>query len=369
MSKTISLVITTLLTGGAERSVVNFANGLSQSGYAVEIVLGEKEGELLSDVDEEVEVVEVSSPGIGKIGALSLIPGIMNYLMTNEPDVVISFMRHVNIATILSHRLSYSDSFLIVSERNSLDYSKGLKEELVTVTQKILYRSPELVVPNSDSIKKELVNELGLPDESIRTIYNPTIGPEFYNKTKEPVDHPWFNDSDINVILGVGSLIHQKGFDVLIESLKYIDDDSIRLAIIGEGPLRNELEDKAANMDMEKRVSLLGHRSNPYSFMSNADVFVLSSRWEGLPNVVIEALTCGCPVIATNCPGGTNEILSDGEYGLLVPTEDPKAIGEAVEFVMESESEPGELIRRGEQFSMDNSVENIEEIIDEHYRT
>ena len=163
-------------------------------------------------------------------------------------------------------------------------------------------------------------------------IYNPIVTSDLLKKSEAPLEHPWFKSGEPPVILGVGRLTAQKAFDVLITAFAQVrESQQARLLILGEGEDRPMLEALVKRLGLEQDIALPGFVSNPYSYMAHASLFVLSSRWEGLPTVLVEAMSVGTPVIATDCPSGPREILRDGQYGPLVPVDDPAALARAIQ--------------------------------------
>lgn len=158
-----------------------------------------------------------------------------------------------------------------------------------------------------------------------------------------PVPHPWLTDDrDTPVVLAAGRLAEQKGFDTLLKAFAQAKQNlALRLIILGEGKLREELEALARQLGVSDDVSLPGFVDNPYAFMSRADLFVLSSRFEGSPNVMLEALACDCQVVSTDCPSGPREILAGVDWGRLVPVDDVSALSASIENALAHPLEPG----------------------------
>ncbi|HSJ87752.1 MAG TPA: glycosyltransferase [Anaerolineales bacterium] len=180
-----------------------------------------------------------------------------------------------------------------------------------------------------------MVQITGLPRNKIQIIYNPVVTPELAEKVTASPNHPWFEIGQPPVLLAVGRLTAQKDFPTLIQAIAQVrQSQPVRLIILGEGPDRPLLEALIKDLGMEENMCLPGFVENPYAYMSRASLFVLSSRWEGLPTVLIEALYCGVPVISTDCPSGPREILADGKYGALVPIQDPTALAEMIKMAL-----------------------------------
>jgi glycosyltransferase involved in cell wall biosynthesis len=186
----------------------------------------------------------------------------------------------------------------------------------------------------SEGVAGELAKIAGLQSERVFTINNPVVGPDFEARCKESADHPWFEQPRMPVFVTAGRMVTHKDQDTMIRALaihrRRFDS---RLIILGAGPLGKQLKELVAQLDLEQSVDFLGFRSNVLPYIRQADAFLLSSRCEGFGNVIVEALGCGTPVIATRCEYGPAEILDEGRYGVLVETRNPAAMAEAMDQV------------------------------------
>jgi glycosyltransferase involved in cell wall biosynthesis len=177
-----------------------------------------------------------------------------------------------------------------------------------------------------------LADIIHLPGKRIHVIYNPVITADFRRKSRQAVDHEWFQKQSVPVIVGVGSLCPQKDFQTLIEAFYELRKRRpVRLLIMGEGEDRTALENQIVRLGLTKDVQLPGFVDNPYPYMARASVFVLSSRWEGLPGALIEALYLGVPLVATDCKSGPEEVLENGKLGKLVSVGEPTELALAIE--------------------------------------
>jgi glycosyltransferase involved in cell wall biosynthesis len=172
-------------------------------------------------------------------------------------------------------------------------------------------------------------------------IYNVICDANMQQRMLEPVDDPWMNDRSIPVVITAGRLAPEKGFPDLIYAIKILlQRISVRLVILGDGPLREDLEELIQKNNLAKSIRLLGFHENPLKYFSKAQVFVLSSYVEGLPNVLVEAMACGCTPVSTDCPTGPREVLEDGKYGYIVPVRDPEAMASAIQKALEKPMSP-----------------------------
>ncbi|WP_287718872.1 glycosyltransferase [Nitrosomonas sp.] len=359
----IAIYLPSLRGGGAERAMATLANGFADRGLKVDLVLAQAEGPYLSEVSPGVRVVNLQS---GRV--LPSLPGLVRYLRRERPQAVLSALNHANVIAVVARMLAGVPVRLVVSERNNVSLSgsssKNLRSRVVPHMMRWAYRkadgvtavsggvaddlanainlprdrisvifnpvvTPELIV--SGGVADDLANAINLPRDRISVIFNPVVTPELIEKSRMPLEHPWLGEGKPPVILGVGRLTPQKDFSTLIHAFAQVRTvRDCRLVILGEGELRAELEQLVASLGVQDSVQLPGFADNPFAWMSRVRLFVLSSRWEGLPNVLIQAMACGAAVVSTNCPSGPDEILEGGKWGRLVPVGDVEALAEAL---------------------------------------
>lgn len=214
-----------------------------------------------------------------------------------------------------------------------------------------LYPFADRIVAVSKGTALDLAKVIDIDPKTISCIYNPLVSEGLIEQAKEPVDHPWFADDTVPIIIGVGRLEPQKNFSLLIRAFSRVRAQMpARLVILGDGSERDMLRNLVAEMDLGEDVALLGFVPNPHAYVAKADLMVLSSDFESLANVVIEALAVGTPVIATDCPSGPAEALNHGQCGTLVPVGDLDRMSAAI---LEALRERPAPIARGwlDQFS------------------
>ena len=213
-------------------------------------------------------------------------------------------------------------------------------------------------------VTAELAKVSGISPGRLHTIYNPIVSKNLLQKANETPDHPWCNEPGPPIVLAIGRLDKQKDFPTLLTAFaRLLSQHSARLIVLGEGPLRPTLLALAHNLHISEYVDFPGFVSNPFAYLANAHLFVLSSRYEGLPTVLIEAMACGCPVVSTDCPFGPAEILENGRWGKLVPTEDPEALAKAMIHTMDTPPQRDTLRERASYFSVDRAVDRYEELL------
>lgn len=326
--------------GGAERAALQLAAGLADRGHAVDLVLANAKGPRLADLPQNVRLVNLNSKRV-----LTSVPRLARYLRRERPDGVASVLAYANVAVLLARRLARVRPQAVVIEQNNLSQNAGngstVIDRLMPRLANRFYPWADAVVSVSAGVRDDLMKLLpDVPRDRFRVIYNPIVTDDIRTKAKAAVDHPFFTDGQ-PVFVAVGRMREQKDFPNLIKAFARVRTKRpAKLVILGEGSERLRLEQMVDEMGLSEDVSLPGFTDNPYAYLARATAFVLSSRWEGLPTVVVEALSCGARVVATDCPSGPREILANGAYGTLVPVGDDAALAAALLRVLESDPVP-----------------------------
>ncbi len=310
--------------------MLKLAAGIASRGYPVDLVLARAEGPFMAEVPDLIRLVDLKARRV-----VTSLPALTRYLRQEKPFALLALL-HANMVAVWASRLGRVPMRLFVSERNTLStesqqFSSDLRLKVMPVLARLFYPWADCVIAVSGGVASDLRQITNLPPERIKVIYNPIITPEFQLKANMPLEHPWFKPGEPPVILSVGRLSVQKGFDILIRAFDRVRQHrQARLIIIGEGEQRPALEALVSQLRMSSAVEMPGFIPNPYPYMVKAAVFVLSSRWEGLPGVLIEALYCSPRLISTDCPSGAREILANGKYGRLVPVDDVEQMESAL---------------------------------------
>ncbi|MDV2991083.1 MAG: N-acetylgalactosamine-N,N'-diacetylbacillosaminyl-diphospho-undecaprenol 4-alpha-N-acetylgalactosaminyltransferase [Chroococcidiopsis sp. SAG 2025] len=358
----IAVFVPNLVGGGAERVVVNLLKGLVAKNIPLDLILGNAEGCYLTQVPKQVRIVNFAVERVVK----AILP-LSNYLRQEKPYALLSQMNHTNIAAVVAKELARVNTQLVLVEHVHLSVAKSnlLRGNLVLPFVKLLYPRADDIVGVSKGVARDLEVQLGFATGKVNVIYNPIVDDALIAKAKAPLEHPWFQADSPPVFLAVGRLTEQKDFSTLIEAFALLRKQTIaHLLILGEGESRSELEALVRELGIAADVAMPGFVDNPYMYMSRASVFVLSSRWEGLGLVLIEALACGCPAIATDCLSGPREILADGKYGALVPVGDIEALSAAMLKTLHAPTKRDLLIERAMYFSIDRAVSEYLALLD-----
>jgi len=262
----------------------------------------------------------------------------IRYLREYQPDIMISMPWYFNIVAIWAKYLSGAKTKIIIGEQNiisleaSIEHRDKLHLRFLPILMRYTYPYGDGLVGVAEDVLTDLVEELNIDAEiPARVIFNPSNPPRLMQLAQESIEHPWFQTSEIPVIVTAARLAKQKQLDNLLRAFaRLVADTPARLIILGEGPLRGELEDLCRELDITASVWMPGYDANPYKYMAKCDLFVLASAWEGSPVALQEAMACGAAVIVTDAPGGMKDIVEYGRYGMLVPINDTDALAKGM---------------------------------------
>lgn len=351
--------------GGAEKVMLSLAAGFANKGRQVDLVLVKKTGEYLSLIPDNVRVIDLASPRL--IGSLPLL---VKYLQKNSPKFLFSALEDPNVLSIISQKLAGVPTHVIVTVHNNLSRtcreSRQLKRKFTPWFISWLFPQASGVVAVSQGVADDVAKMSGLPSEKVRVIYNPIFTPELLPKFHESVEHPWFKDEQLPVILGIGRLTKQKDFGTLIKAFSIVEKQyPSRLMILGQGEKLAELQSLVEDLNLVNKVDFPGFVDNPYAYLSKAKMLVMSSIFEGFGNVLVEAMMAGTPVVSTNCESGPSEILADGKYGNLAQVADPESLATAIIDTFSNHPTPEILQQRGQEFSLEAALSKYEKMCNE----
>lgn len=356
----IAIFLPSLKGGGAERVMVTLANGFAQRGYVTDLVLATATGPYLTDVAENVRILDLHARRVSH----ALMP-LMRYLKQERPVAMLSAMNHANVIAVLARSWSGVSTRLVVSEHSTISIgaqrARKIIERVVYALVPWAYKKASAIVAVSQNAARDLEKFARLSVNSVNTIYNPFDVAFIQQHATEAVSHPWFLcDKEQPIIIAIGRLTEAKDYSTLLHAFAQVRlRIHARLLILGEGEQRNDLEALAQSLGLgADELSMPGFVKNPFAYLAHADLFVLSSRWEGLPSVLIEAMACGTPVVSTDCPSGPREILEGGRWGSLVPVGDIDALAHAIKTVLSTpRSSLPNVRKRAEDFSLDRALD------------
>jgi glycosyltransferase involved in cell wall biosynthesis len=357
----VAMLMPSLAGGGAERIFIEIARGLLALDFDVDIVVVREEGPLLDAIPAGARLVGLDASRTAFAGR-----SLRRYLARERPVAVISALDPTNALNVVVTRLVRSRIPSIVTQHNTVSMvaanATRKRERVVIAANRRLFARASRVVAVSGGVADDMADTLHLDRDSIDVIYNPVISPRHEVEGSAPVTHPWLRDKIGPVLLAVGRLVPAKDFPTLIRAVAELPEDH-RLILLGDGEGRADLVELARTLGAAHRIDVHGFVANPFPFFAGADVLVLSSRWEGLPTVLIEALPFRCGIVATDCPSGPREILDGGRWGRLVPCGDPVALAVAIrDEIAHPRVRPRESWSR---YELDHAVGHYARLVDE----
>ena len=349
--------------------MLSIANAIAERGYEVHLLLARAEGPYLDRVSSKVKVVDFVASRMAWV-----LPKLVVYLRRTRPTVLLSALPHTNLIALWARRLAGTGTRLVISERTftsvAATRSPMRRVRWLPLLMKLFYPWADGVIAVSKAVADDLSVLTHLDRARIAVIYNPVDLPTIESRSSQPPANSWFSAGADPVVLAVGRLEPAKDFDTLIRAFEKVRQKQVvKLIILGEGKERNNLQHLVNSLGLSEAVALPGYVENPYGYMAHSALFVSSSRWEGLPNVLIEALACGCPIIATNAPGGSAELLDNGRYGRLVPVGDPVVMSQAMLEELNTNRANNHLSRNRqwlEQFALDYITDRYLELLQVH---
>ena len=382
----IAVVLASLGPGGAERIMVRLAGLLARRGFAVDVVVPAPQPDSMkAGVPKGVSLVELDGGHyfeslrlfhrIFKTKNILMLPwafvvffwklfastrSLTRYIRRRRPGLLLT--AHYNAMTLAANFLAGRPSRVVVTEHTLL--SEHLRRQVAPVRVcfstmcRLFYPKAERVVGVSSAVAADLAAHFHVPASRVGHIYNPVVGSALERKAEEACHHPWLTDKTIPTLISVARLSPEKDFDTLLEAFSLLRRTTpVRLLVLGDGPDRVRLERRAAELKVETDVDWMGMIANPLPFVRDADALVLSTFYEGLPTVLIEALYVGTTPVATDAPGGIREILEDGRYGYIVPVRDAPALSEGMLEALHQPMPKRMLQERAEVFSEKRAID------------
>lgn len=359
----LSILLPSPSNGGAERAMIKLANGLARANYAVDLLVLNPQGEFSGEIDDVVNIVVLRPNRL-----LTSLPALVAYLVRRRPKFLLSGLNHTHVACWLATKVLPFRVQVVLSAHNQFSMSfgsgSGIRGKVLEILTKLAFRDADGITAVSSGVKEDLVETIGVDHGRIEVIFNPIVDDSIRDLAKQKLVEPWLQAGQPPVVLAIGRLVEQKAFDVLLEAFARVRRQKFcRLIILGDGPLRGELHDQADQLSISEAVLFPGFVENPFQYLAKSSVFVLSSSWEGLPTVLVEALACGTKIVSTNCRSGPAEILADGKYGILVPVGNPILLGSAILESLESDHNLSSQQRRAQLYSVNHAIARFSELL------
>ena len=361
MNGRIAIFVPTLEGGGAERVMLALANFYGRSGVPIDLVLQRPSGPYLNEVSEGVRVVDLKVPRLR-----NAVRPLVRYLRQTRPAALLSTPSDGSIVAVTACLLARVPLRIVVREAITVSADDptlpGLLSRMLPVLRRWAYRHATQIVAPSAGVAKDLIENGGIAAGRVTVIPN-ALDTEQIESLAAVTDQRIALPSHSRVILGVGRLSRQKDFVTLIRAFSKVSADDTILLLLGEGEERTALRQLALDLSVSDRVLMPGFVENPFVYMKRASAFVLSSRYEGLPNAMLQALLLGAPVIATDCESGPREILEGGRWGRLVPVGDVDAMAAAIREGLEGSltTPPAAIVR--ERYGVETIAKRYLEIL------
>lgn len=340
---------------GVDRIIANLLPEFSRLGLHVDLLHVYGHGPAIDPLPDNVRRIELGSHHV----TTSLWP-LTRYLHRYRPRVLFSDKDRANRTALRAARLARVPTRCFVRLGTTVSVNlaaRGPIEAWIERRSIKRYRDAAGVIVPSHGAAEDLARSSGLALDAIHVLPNPITSSRLDELARSPCPHPWLEDADVPVILGVGSLTPRKDYGTLIRAFAELRRErTCRLAILGDGKDRSQLETLARELGVDRDVLLPGFSDNPYAWISRASVFGHSSRWEGLGIVLVEALALGVPVVATDCPSGPAEVLDHGRHGRLVPVGDATAMARAMRATLDEAPDRESLRQAAKRFRIDTAA-------------
>jgi glycosyltransferase involved in cell wall biosynthesis len=397
----VAFYLANLNGGGVQKVTLALARCMAERGFAVELLTCDATGPLREEIPAAVELVALDAghpllarlqPFVAEPSAaaallrpvllprrgsptLPYLASLARRLKRAPPDALVSATPYLNLEAIWARSLARVRIRLLVTDHvapsQKLTDSSRWRQRYLPQLIRRSYPAADAIGAVCDALADDVARATGLPRRRIVTLYNPVVSPEIAEKAREPLEHPWFAAGAPPVLLGAGRLGEQKDFATLVRAFARVRGRrAARLLILGAAKdaaktaeRQAELRELAQQLGVAADVELPGFAANPFAYMARAAVFVLSSRFEGLGNVLIEAMACGCPVVSTDCPVGPAEILENGRFGPLAPVGGDAALADAIVRTLDAPPDAGVLRVRAAEFSVERAVDRYLDLL------
>jgi glycosyltransferase involved in cell wall biosynthesis len=336
--------------------IANLSQALALANIDLDVLLIKARGPHVAALPSAATVIKLKSRHTA-----TSVWEVARYLRSARPDALLAVKHRAILAALRARSLARADT--PISGRLGTTVSAALankserrKRHWYRAMKKYYPRLHRLIAV-SQGVANDVISITGMPQSQVPVVRNPTISPELLTAAQEHISHPWLENPATPVILGVGRLTEQKDFATMLSAFARVTKvRPARLIILGEGNLRDALEAQAVALGVSESVVLPGFQANPWAWMRHATLFVLSSRWEGSPNTLTEAMALGVPVVSTDCPSGPTELLDGGKIAPLVPMGDPEALSQAILAVLAEPPDPRTLIQAVAPYHRDVSA-------------
>lgn len=334
----IAIFLSTSGHSGVDRAMRHLIPALAGRGYQVDLLKVRRHGPDLRVLPDGVRVIDT-----GTSTTYGALPALVRYLRRERPAVLLADKDRVNRTALLARWLAgcVRCTHLVLSSGTTISVDlahRGVVERFVQrLSMGWLYRFADQVIVTCEAVADDMSAYTGLPRAKIAAIASPVVPASLFDAAPPRPQHPWFDTGAAPIVLGVGELSARKDFATLLRAFALLRAErEAHLIIVGKGSERDALQALAHQLGIADDLWMPGFRDDVYSFMAHASVFAMTSRWEGLGFVLIEALACGTPSVAADCPSGPAEVLDRGRVGALVPVGDAPALARGLTRMLDS---------------------------------
>lgn len=341
--------------GGAERIAVNLANFYASEGIRVVLVAFKAKGPNRAQVSNMVEIVDLDSRARASLFKL------VRVIKDKKPDVLLSAMRDSNIlAGLASYFVAINAVYREASTMDAISLMPGLKSSIYKILMRVSYARAKYIIANSEDTSNDLVRFRVAQRRKCLVIGNPVLPNDIDFLASSSICDEWLLNSRFKVVLNVGRFHELKNQSLLLRAFAIVNTNfpDSRLILLGEGSEKDTLVHLCDHLGLSGVVKFVPFQQNPFPFFKRASVFVLTSKWEGFGNVIVEAMACETPVISTNCPGGPKSILNHGEFGVLVGLDNVSELASKIISELRVPSSP-EFLANSKQRAMRYTVESV----------
>ncbi|MCC9138540.1 glycosyltransferase [Pontibacter silvestris] len=348
--------------GGIQRMLINCAEYFASSGHDVSIILIEKVGEYLDTIDPRIKIIPFENRQ-----KANLFRSFKKILLKEEFDVLFTASPPLNIFAVLCKLFINTKTKIVISENNNtvslFNNNKLTASKLTFFGIPLVYRFADCIVAVSKGLSDNLSSLALIPKHKIKTIYNPAFSNNLLMHMHDEISHPWLTDKQVPVLINVARLANAKNQKMLVHAVaRVLKTRQVKLLIVGEGPLRDMLQEEIDKLNLREYIDLVGFQLNPVSWIAKSDLFVLSSDYEGFGMVVVEALATGVTVVTTKCDYGPSEIVNDGEYGYLASVGDEEDLANKILYALKNPLQKENQMQRAKDFHVDTVMEKYHEL-------
>lgn len=349
--------------GGAERTTIRLLNELQMLGHEITLVIRYNEGPAKNQLSEQIKVIDMKLPVKGKLRKnIKNVICLSKIMQEKKYDLMLAILSDMSQVASFAKWVSRSKMPLVSVVHSTLSVEAISFQKLRHKLWRFFDQQYEKVITVSEAVRWDYIHSCHAREDKVVTVYNPIVDNGIFEASKQCPVHPWLEkERTFQTLVLAGRLSYPKNHPLMFEVLKRLrQQGDFRLILLGDGELREELQKLAKNMQLDQWIDFHGYEKNPYAYMAHCDCVVLSSRYEGLPTVLVEAMACGSRIVSTDCPSGPAEILENGKYGVLVENQNADALAEGIMEALESEIPKESLRMRSMDFTVQNAVRSYE---------